>query len=112
MAELDAYRRAIEDVLREYSSDRYAIPGIEQEVVFDRQHDRYLLVNHGWDREGRRFHHTYLHLDIIDGKVWIQCDETEEGVGLDLIRAGVPKDRIVFGYRRPEIRDLITFDAV
>jgi hypothetical protein len=30
---------------------------------------------------------------IID-KVWVQCDDTEEGVASDLVVAGIPKEDI------------------
>ena len=71
--------------------------------MFDREHDRYLLVNVGWD-EGKRVHGSLVHIDIIDGKVWIQRDGTEEGVAQELVRAGIPKERIVLGFRPPELR--------
>jgi len=36
---------------------------------------------------------------LIDGKIWIQYDGTEEGVATELLGAGVPKARIVLGFR-------------
>ena len=38
---------------------------------------------------------NYVHLDIINGKVWIQRDGTEDGVGYALEAAGIPKEDIV-----------------
>lgn len=52
----------------------------------------------------RRVHGCLIHLDIIDGKIWIQRDGTEEGVGTELISAGIPKNRIALGFRSPELR--------
>lgn len=46
-----------------------------------------------------------LHLDIIDGKVWIQHDGTEEGVASELTAAGIPKESIVLGFRHPRVRE-------
>jgi hypothetical protein len=45
-----------------------------------------------------------VHIDIINGKMWIQRDGTEDGIANELVRAGVPKDRIVLGFRSPAIR--------
>ncbi|TFI50853.1 hypothetical protein BLD44_029445 [Mastigocladus laminosus UU774] len=43
-------------------------------------------------------------LDLIDGKIWIQRNGTEEGIAADLERAGIPKEHIVLGFRPPELR--------
>ena len=75
----------------------------ETEIIFDRKRDRYLLVNVGWNSH-IRVHGCIIHLDIIDGKIWIQRDGTESGIALDLEQAGVPKEHIVLGFREPELR--------
>ena len=102
MADLD-YRACLETILSEYTEIPYAYGDITTEAVFDREKDRYLLVNIGWD-QGKRIHGTLVHVDIIDGKYWIQRDGTEEGIAVALTRAGIPKDRIVLAFRPPEIR--------
>ena len=56
----------------------------------------------GWD--GRRVHGCLAHVDLIDGKIWIQRDGTEDGLARDFEAAGVPKDRIVLAFRSPGIR--------
>jgi hypothetical protein len=58
--------------------------------VFDREHDRYLLVETGW-QNGYRIYGTLLHIDIIDTKLWIQHDGTEEGIAGELVAAEFPK---------------------
>ncbi|MFM6201853.1 MAG: element excision factor XisI family protein, partial [Dolichospermum sp.] len=42
-------------------------------------------------------------------KIWIQYDDTEEGIANDLIAAGVPKEDIVLGFRHPRIRPFTNF---
>lgn len=42
-----------------------------------------------------------LHLDIKDGKIWIQHDGTEGGIALELVERGVPKQDIVLGFHSP-----------
>lgn len=108
MEALDHYRSIIENILREYIQTPYAYGDIRTEAVFDRLNDRYLLINLGWDM-GRRVHGSLVHIDIIDGKVWIQRDGTEQGIANELMSAGVPKDRIVLGFRPAEVRPFTEF---
>ena len=103
MDTLDPYREIIENVLIEYTKIPYAYGDIQTEAVFDRKHDRYLLVNVGWD-SGKRVHGSLVHIDIITGKVWIQRDGTEHGIAKELVKAGIPKDHIVLGFRPAEMR--------
>jgi hypothetical protein len=103
MDTLNTYRDIIEKNLTEYTKIPYTYGDITIETVFDRTADRYLLVNVGWDR-GRRVHGTLVHIDIIDGKIWIQRDGTEEGIANELVEAGISKENIVLGFQPPEIR--------
>ena len=81
----------------------YAYGDIQTEAIFDRKNDRYVLMNVGWD-SGKRVHGSLVHIDIINGKVWIQRDGTEHGVAKELVKAGIPKDHIVLGFRPAEVR--------
>ena len=40
---------------------------------------------------------------VINGKLWIQQDNTE-GIALELERYGIPKKHIVLGFHPPDIR--------
>jgi hypothetical protein len=97
------YREIIELILVEYTKIPYAYGDIQTEAVFDRRRDRYLLMNVGWDR-GQRVHGCLVHVDLIDGKFWIQRDGTEHGIAKELVAAGVPKEQIVLAFKPPEIR--------
>ena len=103
MDTLDTYRQIIETILTEYASIPYAYGDIRTETVFDRANDHYLLVNVGW-QDDRRVHGSLVHIDIINGKLWIQRDGTEHGIAKELVNAGVPKDHIVLGFRSEEVR--------
>ena|SRR5436853_4514997 len=98
-----AYRDIIESVLREYTRIPYAYGDLQTEAVFDRERDRYLLVIVGWDNR-LRVHSCLVHIDLLGEKVWIQQDNTEDGVATELVRAGIPKEQIVLGFRPPEVR--------
>lgn len=101
--QLEHYRQVIEAVLNEYAAVPYSYAPIQSEVVFDRVHDRYLWMDVGWDGD-RRVHGCLVHIDLVDGKIWIQRDGTEEGIAADLERAGISKEQIVLGFRPPEVR--------
>lgn len=95
---------------RYYASIPYSHGEIRSEVVCDREHDRYVLLEAGWDR-GLRVHGALIHIDIIDAKLWIQHDGTERGIADELVKAGVPKDRIVLGFRPPKLRPFTDYAA-
>ncbi|WP_322745610.1 element excision factor XisI family protein [Plectonema radiosum] len=52
-----------------------------------------------------------LHLDIKDGKIWIQHDGTEVGIANQLVEMGVPKLDIVLAFHEPYIRQFTEFGA-
>lgn len=99
-------RDVIEKVLKDYAEFLSSDEQVQVELVFDRERGReaccqayrYLLVETGW-QNGYRIYGTLLHIDVIDHKLWIQHDGTEEGVALDLVAAGIPKEQIVLGFR-------------
>jgi hypothetical protein len=97
MDSLNTYRQIIERVLTEYAQIPYAYGDIQSQTVFDYANDHYLLMNLGWDE--RRIHGCLVHVDIIDGKFWIQRDGTEQGIAKELEDAGVPKKHIVLAFR-------------
>jgi len=103
VAPLERYRQIIEALLTEHTRIPYAYGDIQSEVVFDRTHDRYLIMNVGW-QNGRRIHGSLVHIDVIDGKLWIQRDGTEDGIAKELVQAGVPKEHIVLAFRPAEMR--------
>ena len=108
MDTLDAYRQIIKNVLSEFVQLQYAYGDIQNETIFDREADRYLVVSVGWQKV-KRVHGCLIHVDIIDGRVWIQRDGTEHGIANDLVKAGIPKDQIVLGFREPEVRQYTEF---
>lgn len=103
MDTLDRYRDLIERVLKEHARIPYAHGDVQRQTVFDRSGDHYLLVLVG--RDGRqRVHGCLVHVDLIDGKFWIQRGGTEYGVARELLDAGVPREHIVLAFRSEELR--------
>ncbi|MDY7016093.1 MAG: XisI protein, partial [Cyanobacteriota bacterium] len=86
---VEQYRQWIQQLLLERAYVEPALPEIETQAVFDTERDRYLLLHTGW-RDNRRTHGCSLHLEIKDGKIWIQHDGTEIGIATQLLELGVP----------------------
>ncbi|MBV7333348.1 XisI protein [Chloroflexi bacterium TSY] len=99
----DRYSEIIEQILTEYAAVPYAYSNIQTETVFDRAKNRYLLVNVGWEGD-KQIHSCLVHIDIIDDKIWILRDGTEDGIAEDLEQAKIPKTQIVLGFHPPELR--------
>jgi hypothetical protein len=97
------YCNIVEKVMQDYIDFLGSDDEVQAELVFDRDRDRYLLVETGW-QNGYRIYGTLLHIDIINNKLWIQHDGTESGIAVELVAAGVPKDDIVLGFRPLEER--------
>jgi hypothetical protein len=102
MDTLETYRHAIEQILTEYAQIPYAYGNIQRQTVFDRNGDHYLLLSLGWEQ--RYIHGCVAHVDLINGKCWIQQDGTEYGIANELTDHGVPPSDIVLGFRSPEVR--------
>ncbi|MBF0200942.1 MAG: XisI protein [Desulfamplus sp.] len=108
MDTLEIYRQTIQQILTNHASIPYANGDIHNQTIFESQHDSYLLLTIGWQKK-RRIHHCLVHTEIIDGKIWIQIDGTEQGIATELINAGVPKEKIVLGFHPPELREYTGF---
>lgn len=110
MDPLDTWRDVLERILTEHAAIPYANGDVQTAAVFDRERDRYLLIDLGW-KGGQRVHGALVHVDIVEGRFWIQHDGTENGVANDLVDAGVPRDRIVLAFHPPALRGLTGFAA-
>ena len=112
MDALNTYREAIRNVLEPYTRIEYANVRIRNELICDEKNDRYLIMSEGWaDNPRRRIHGCLIHVDIIDGKVWIQRDGTEDGVAGELEEAGIPKHDMVLGFHDPRVRKYTGYAA-
>ncbi len=103
MDTLSRYRKAIRDVLSGHMVANYAVGAIKKEMVIDEKNDRYIVMMVGWEGP-QRVHGALIHVDVIDGKIWIHRDGTEDGIAGELEEAGVPKSDIVLGFHEPDVR--------
>jgi hypothetical protein len=92
------YRQLIQEILSRRASSRTEV---NVQTIFDTERDHYQLVNVGWRLAKHRVYGTVIHLDIIDGKIWVQWDGTDDPVAEELTANGVPKSEIVLGFHAP-----------
>jgi hypothetical protein len=70
--------------------------------------ERYQVMDIGWSNN-RRVYDCDLHLDIINGKIWVQQNMTEMQIGQTLMDKGVAKEDIVLGFQAPYAREYSGF---
>ena len=98
MADVEKYRQIIQDILRSYV---YEYEGGEVQMLFDKERDHYQIMHVGWRETFYREYGIIMHMDIKDGKIWVQWNGTEDDVALELVARGVPKSDIVLGMQAP-----------
>ncbi|GAX37422.1 XisI protein [Nodularia sp. NIES-3585] len=108
MDKLEKYRNYIENILKEYSQYKPSYGDVELQLVIDRENNHYQLMTVGWDSE-KRIYGIMLHIDIKDGKIWIQHNGTERRIAQDLLDLGVPKQDIVLAFHSPTRRKYTDF---
>ncbi|NJO67413.1 MAG: XisI protein [Leptolyngbyaceae cyanobacterium RM1_405_57] len=111
MDKLERYRGIIQNFLKDYAEIPIANGEIESYTVFDTIQDHYQVMSVGWDGN-RRVYGCVIHLDIKDGKVWLEHNSTEIRVAHELMAMGVEREDIVLGFQHPELRQYTEFSAV
>ena len=76
--------------------------GTPTAAVFDTERDHYLWLQVGWTERGRTYG-TTVHVRLRGGKIVIEQDWTEDGIAIDLLRAGIPAEAIVLGFHEPAV---------
>ncbi len=108
MAKLEQYRDIIKKLLFQYANYKNAYGNIENQVIFDTEHDHYQLVHVGWEHN-KRVYGCSIHLDIKNDKIWIQWNMTEKDIAEELVTNGVLKEDIVIGFHPPSMRQLTDY---
>jgi hypothetical protein len=98
-----AYRKIIVDLLESYAnapSVGVASEELEEQLIMDTQRDHYQILTIGWEN-GKRVYYPIFHLDIRNGKIWVQEDATDFDLVGELERMGVAKTDIVLAFQAP-----------
>jgi XisI protein len=103
-----SYPDIVKRIIRGHAACEPSVGDIRVEVVFDDAPGHYDLMYAGWNGK-HRVHGSVIHVDVHEGKVWIEHDGTEGGVALELVDAGVPREHIVLAFHHPSRRALTDF---
>lgn len=98
MDKITQYQQIILSLLQDYAAIKKTLtPGITAQLIIDRENHHYQLLSIGW--HNNRFTYTIaFHFDIIDGKVWIQQNNTDALIADELVEKGVSREDIVLGF--------------
>ena len=104
MDKVEKYREYVQALMTDYASSDSDREDVKVELIIDTVRDHYQWMNVGW-KGMERIYDCYIHIDIIDGKIWLQQNWTEEDPAAALVDLGVPHEDIVLGlhapYKRP-----------
>ena len=108
MGNIEKYRVKIKKIITDYVSVPYSQRDIKAKLIISNDENNYLVMTSGWQNK-KRVHGCIIHLEIIDGKIWIHRDGTEYGIANELVDAGISKDKIVLGFHPADIRQYTDF---
>ncbi len=112
MDKIKKYQDLIINYLNEYAQTIKPtnLKEVENRVIADRESNSFQLVRIGWNGKQHVFN-VVLHFDIINGKVWLQRNNTEREVVDTLIAQGMERQDIVLGFQPPFARGFLGFAA-
>ena len=99
MERINVFRNAIIESYKEYAAylrgTNYS--SVDYHLVIDDENNRYQLEAVGWEND-RRIFYVIFQSDIIGDKIWIQEDNTEDGLASFLEEKGIAKKELVLAY--------------
>jgi hypothetical protein len=101
-------KQAIIQILQEYLDFLGNDPESQLQLIIDEKNDHYLLLETGWHKN-QRIYGNLIHCDIINEKIWIQQDGTEEGIANELVKLGISPQQIVLAFKTAERRKITDF---
>jgi XisI protein len=110
MDKLLKYEKLIMGLLQEYVKDWSSGPELTFQTAFDKENHHYQIIAQGWVN-AQHVHFSPVHFDIINGKIWLQRNTTEEYPAERLVALGVPKTDIVLGVLPPAVRKFSEYAA-
>ncbi|MEO6861130.1 MAG: XisI protein [Microcoleus sp.] len=100
MDQLAQYRQYVQTLITRYAEDDVSDDEVEVQLICDTERDHYQWMNVGWQHLNR-IYRTIIHIDIKDGKIWLQQNLTDQDPAKELVEMGVPREDIVLGLQAP-----------
>jgi hypothetical protein len=109
MDKIKQHRKAVLEALEDYKSQfRLSSYDLQPHILADEQQHHYQFLWMGWKGE-RQIFNVSIHIELRDGKIWIQKDNTETGIANLLVGKDIAKSDIVLAYFSPAHRKLTEF---
>jgi hypothetical protein len=100
---VNRYREIVRRLVEGYAAQKPSLGEVDSYPMIDAERDHYIAMQTGWVNR-HRVHGAFLHIDIIDGKIWIQFNGTDRSIAEELVAAGVPKEDIVLAEKPADVR--------
>ena len=93
----------IKDIFQEEMMLPVSTGDVRFQQLMDEENGVFELKMIGWDGT-HRIYGTLFHFEIINDKIIIHHDSSEEGIATIFERRGIPKTRIILGWIPPSQR--------
>ncbi len=103
MDQSNQFSAIVKRVLQEYADYHLGTQTLQAEVVFDDERGHYLVGEMGWDGD-HRVDAIYIHVDLVGDMVWLQRNRTDIRIAEEMVKAGIPRNHIVLGFKPPYVR--------
>ena len=105
MDKIKVFQNAILHFLNGYLSDMGSNinSDVQYKILADYENNSFQLLATGWNGKLYVFGPLF-HFDIINDKIWMQCNNTEREVVDELMANGVSAQEIVLGFVPPYAR--------
>lgn len=98
MDKVAKYQQIICDILEQYASIKKIVtPNVKSHLIIDKENHHYQLISIGW-HNNKYVYTIAFHFAIVNGKIWIQQNNTDAMIADELCEHGVPKEDIVLGF--------------
>jgi len=105
MDKIEKYQNIVIEFLKEQAKPTLGMnPNVRNEVIADRESYNFQLLHLGWKGDHYQFFISF-HFSIINEKIWLQWNRTENEVVDFFMEKGVPKSDIVLGLKPPYVRE-------
>jgi XisI protein len=98
MDKIAHYQQIICDILQEYANIKKSLtPHVKSHLIIDKENHQYQLLSIGW-HNNKYVYTVAFHFNIVNGKVWIQQNNTDSLIADEIVEKGIPKSDIVLGF--------------
>ncbi len=108
MDKIKKYQDIIIKYMYDYEAEFNDKGDVKRRILVDRENNSFQLLSAGWHNDHYIFGPIF-HFDIINGKIWMQCNNTEREVVDEFMAQGVDRQDIVLGFVPPYARHFSGF---